>query len=463
MKLSTAFTASVLSVLVTTTAPVYATTLADALIQAYQTNPALRVGRSGLRAVDEGVRQAKGALEPVVSAGAATSRSDSSAGTINTTPSSNVFITASIPIYAGGTLLNSVDQARYDVLGGRQSLIATEQAVLLNAVTAYMDVRRDQRNVQLGLNSVRVLSEEVRAASERFEVGEVTRTDVAQAESRLAASESDLQTGRSNLKRSINFYITTIGSAPKDLRIPPTTPKLPATSEAAEAVAISRHPSILQQQFAVKAAEKGAAIARGRLLPTVSANASVVRSNNNSTGPTVNDKQTFSTIGLDVFQPIYQGGRLNSGQRQALAFLDQRKAELQLAGLQVRENVKSTYAIWTASKASIAARRKQVSAAKIAFEGASEEAKLGARTTLDVLNSEQDLLRAQNDLVAAIRNEYVSAYGVLAAMGLLTVDHLGLGIESYNPDVNYNTVSGTNLFGTERQKKMDKIMRLSGN
>ena len=462
MKLATVLTVSAFCASITA-APVYSTTLADALIQAYQTNPSLRVGRSGLRATDETVRQAKGALEPTVSTGASIDRRDGSTPTIDTSPTSSIFVTASIPIYAGGTLLNGVDQARYDVLGGRQSLISTEQNVLLDAVTAFMDVRRDKRNVQLGQNSVRVLSEEVRAASERFEVGEVTRTDVAQAESRLAASESDLQTDRANLKQSINFYITTIGSAPKDLRTPPTAPKLPATVDAAEAVAISRHPSILQQQFEVKAAEKGMEISRGRILPTVSANATISRSNNNSAILSVNDKQTIGTIGLNVDQPIYQGGRLNSEQRQALAILDQEKAELQLAGLQVRENVKSTYAIWTASTASIAARRKQVSAAQIAFDGASEEAKLGARTTLDVLNSEQDLLQAQNDLVASIRDEYVSAYGVLAAMGLLTVQHLGLGVESYNPDVNYNTVSGANLFGTQRQKMMDKIMKLNGN
>ncbi len=463
MNIISVLKATTLGVFITTAHPGFATTLTDALIQAYQTNPSLRVGRSGLRATDETVRQAKGALEPSINAGASTLRRDSSTPIDNTSPTTGAFVEATIPIYAGGTLLKGVDQARYNVLAARQLLKSTEQDVLLDAVTAFMDVRRDQRNVQLGQNSVRVLSEEVRAASERFEVGEVTRTDVAQAESRLAASESDLQTDRSNLKQSINFYIATIGSVPKDLRVPPQTPKLSATSDAAENIAIARHPSILQKQFEVKAAEKGLEIARGNLLPTVSASASLSRTNNNSTGPLVDDRQNISTIGLDVNQPIYQGGRLNSEQRQALAILDQAKAELQLTGLQVRENVKSTYAIWVASKASIVARRKQVSAAQIAFDGASEEAKLGARTTLDVLNSEQDLLQAQNDLVASIRNEYVSAYGVLSAMGLLTVEHLGLGVESYNPDVNYQTVSGANKFGAQRQKMMDKLKILNGN
>jgi outer membrane protein len=462
MKIATIIKATTLGVVVATASPGFATTLTDAMIQAYQTNPSLRIARSGLRATDESVRQAKGALEPTLSAGASFDKLDGTSTLTNTTPTSGVYIQASIPIYTGGILLNAVDQARFNVLANRQSLILTEQQVLLDAVTAFMDVRQDQENVELSVNSVRVLTEEVRAASERFEVGEVTRTDVAQAEARLAASESDLERERGNLKISINFYISTIGSKPKDLRVPPKTPKLPATPDAAEAVAIAKHPNILLQQFNVKAAEKGLEIAHGGQLPTVSANASVTYSNNNASGVNFSDTQTISAIGLGLTQPIYQGGRLNSNQRQALAFLDQSKAELQLSGLQVRENVKSAYAVWVASKASIIARRKQVSAAQIAFDGASEEAKLGARTTLDVLNSEQDLNEAQNDLVTAIRNEYVSSYSVLAAMGLLTVDHLGLGVESYNPDVNYQAVSGVNKFGAQRQKMMEKLKILNG-
>ena len=146
-----------------------------------------------------------------------------------------------------------------------------------------------------------------------------------------------------------------------------------------------------------------------------------------------------------------------------MALLEQENANLQLAGVQVRQNVHSTYATWVASKASIQARQKQVSAAQIAFDGASEEAKLGARTTLDVLNSEQDLLEARSDLLTAIRDEYVNAYGVLSAMGLLTVKHLNLGIPSYDPDVNYKKVSGTNKFGVKRQELLDKLKKLSGN
>lgn len=464
LKRATILQATAIGLFMAMTPPVFATTLTDALIQAYQTNPALRVGRSGLRATDETVRQAKGALEPTISGNISADRFESPNPSTDTTPSTSASITATLPIYAGGTLLRGIEQARFNVLGGRQSLISTEQSVLLDAVTAYMDVRRDQRNVQLAKNSVRVLNEEVRAARERFEVGEVTRTDVAQAESRLAASESGLQINIAALKRSVDFYIATVGSTPKNLRTPPAAPKLPATANAAETIAIARHPSILQQQFAVKAAEKAVEIAKGNKAPVISANAGVSRSNNNSTTfGGGSDKQTQGRIGFDIDQTIYRGGRLNSAQRQSLALLDQENANLQLAGIQVRRNVHSTYATWTASKANIVAGRKQVRAAKIAFDGASEEAKLGARTTLDVLNSEQDLLQAQSDLVTAIRDEYVNAYGVLSAMGLLTVDHLGLGIESYNPDTNYKKVNGVNKFGQKRLKIFEKLKKLGGN
>lgn len=464
LKCTTVLQATALGVFMAFTTPVHATTLADALIQAYQTNPALRVDRSGLRATDETVRQAKGALEPTISANLSVDRTESSDPAIDTTPRTSLSVTATQTIFAGGTLLRGIEQARFNVLGGRQLLKSTEQSVLFDAVTAYMDVRRDQRNVQLARNSVKVLNEEVRAAQERFEVGEVTRTDVAQAESRLAASESGLQLSIAALQRSIDFYIATVGSAPKNLRSPPPTPKLPTSANAAETVAVARHPTILQQQFTVKAAEKAVAIAKGDKSAVISANVSISRSNNNSTTfGSGQDKQTQGRIGLDIDQAIYRGGRLNSTERLALAQLDQANANLQLAGVQVRQNVHSTYATWQASKASILARRKQVRAAQIAFDGASEEAKLGARTTLDVLNSEQDLLQAQSDLVTAIRDEYVNAYGVLSAMGLLTVDHLGLGVESYDPDVNYKKVSGLNKFGQERVRILDKILKRRGN
>ncbi|KAB7616192.1 TolC family outer membrane protein [Amylibacter sp. SFDW26] len=438
-------------------APSFATTLTDALIQAYQTNPSLRIGQNSLRATDEGVAQARGALRPTISATASTNRTLNET-TDRASSSDTAALTTSVPIYAGLTGLNGVDQAKFNVQASRQALVDTEQTVLLNAVTAYMDVRRDQRNVELARNSVKVLSEEVRAARERFEVGEVTRTDVSQAESRFAASQSSLETSRAALKRSIDFYIATIGSAPKNLRTPPPAPKLPKSANDAENIAIARNPQILQQQFLVKAAEKSVDIARGNKRPTITGSISAQQSNADLT----DTSDTSAILGLSVSQPIFQGGRLNSAERQALAQLDQEKSELQLAGVQVRQEVQSAYATWEASKASIRARREQVRAAKIAFEGTSEEAKLGARTTLDALNAEQELLEARSDLVSAIRDEYVNAYTVLSAMGLLTVDHLQLGIETYNPDTNYSAVAKPSPLGKKRLDTLDKILKRNG-
>ncbi len=459
MSLNNILKVTTVSVLVALASPGFATTLTDALIAAYQTNPALRVGRSSLRATDETVRQSKAVNLPTVRGNLSADRRITRSPNTGATQSNSATLTAAIPIYTGGTGRLGIEQARDNVLASRQALIATEQNVLLNAVTAFMDVRRDQSNVEIARNSVKVLAEEVRAANERFQVGEVTRTDVAQADSRLAAAQSTLQISRAALKRSISAYIAAIGSKPKNLRTPPATPKLPASADAAEAVAIAKHPNIVQQQFLVQAAEKAVEIARGNKRPTVSALISAQRGTNSF----LNIYQNSGSVGLDVNQTIYQGGRLNSRERQAIAQLDQQKANLQLTGLQVRQNVQSLYATWVASKASIKARQKQVRAAQIAFDGASEEAKLGARTTLDVLNSEQDVLQSQSDLLTAIRDEYVNAYGVLAAMGLLTVDHLKLGITSYNPDIHYKKVNGTKKFGAKRAKLFEKLKKLSGN
>jgi len=459
MSLRNILKVTTISVLVTVAGPGFATTLTDALIAAYQTNPALRVGRSSLRATDEAVRQSKAVNLPTIRGNLSADRTSTRNPDTGSIHSNSATLTAAIPIYAGGTGRLGVEQSRFNVLAGRQALIATEQNVLLDAVTAFMDVRRDQSNVEIARNSVKVLTEEVRAANARFQVGEVTRTDVAQADSRLAASESTLQISRAALKRSISAYIAAIGSKPKNLHTPPATPKLPASVDAAEAVAIAKHPDIVQQQFLVQAAEKAVEIAHGAKRPVVSATIAAKRGTNTF----LNIYQSSGSIGLNVDQTIYQGGRLNSRERQAVARLDQQKASLQLTGLQVRQNVQSLYATWLASKSIIAARRKQERAAQIAFDGASEEAKLGARTTLDVLNSEQDVLQAQSDLLTAIRDEYVNAYGVLAAMGLLTVDHLQLGIASYNPDIHYKTVNGTKKFGAKRAKLFEKLKKLSGN
>ncbi|PCH92602.1 MAG: transporter [Rhodobacteraceae bacterium] len=450
-----------LGILSLTCAPTYqahATTLADALILAYQTNPNLKAARSGLRATDEVVRQAKGDLHPTVS-GALSSGGVANRNTYVNSPSNTAAVVTNIPIYAGGKKLNTIDKARYNVLTARENLRLSEQDILLQTVTAYMDVRLNSRKVQLSQNSLRVLREEVRAARERFEVGEVTRTDVSQAESRFASAQSNLQIAKAAYSRSQTIYTAIVGSAPKDLRTPPKTPKLPASAAAAESIAVAKHPSIIAAQFVIKAAQKDVEIAKGSKLPTVSAfvQGKFARGD-------IGDKSAKTlTYGLDVEQIIYAGGKLNSVQRQRLAALDQAKSNLQLAAVNTRQRVNAAFATWHASKSTISARQKQVRAARIAFEGTTEEAKLGARTTLDALNAEQELLSARTDLVTSIRDEYVNAYTVLSAMGLLTVEHLGLGISSYDPDVNYAKVTGRQSIKIKRLNILDKLQKRRGN
>jgi outer membrane protein len=316
-----------------------------------------------------------------------------------------------------------------------------------------MDVRRDQQFVRLAENNVRVLGEQVRAAKDRFEVGEVTRTDVSQAEARLAAAVSNLERNKALLRISEQTYKAVVGNMPKNLQDPPTPPQIPATPLAAENLAVSRHPRILEAQFDVQAAEIAVERAKLNRQPTVTGALSAGRGFNTSS----EDAELTASITGSV--PLYKGGRLNSDRRAALAALERGKAVVQLQALITRQAVNSAYANWQASRAAIESGREQVRAAQIAFDGVSEEARLGARTTLDVLDAEQDLLDARSALISALRDEQVAAYTVLSEMGLMTAGHLNLGVDAYDPDVNYTAVNGRKSPQAERFKVLDKLQK----
>jgi outer membrane protein len=299
---------------------------------------------------------------------------------------------------------------------------------------------------------VRVITSQLQAARDRFEVGEVTRTDVAQARARLAAAQSNLVANEGALARSREAYIAAIGSAPEDLAPPPALPALPATLADAEGVALRTHPSVVAAQELVRVAEADVDRARAASRPTLTATAQIASSG------TAQDTQTdTATVGLQASVPLYRGGALSSQIRQAQATLDQRNAELQDAGRQVRQNVASAWANLTVARSSIEASRQQITAARVAFEGVREEARLGARTTLEVLDGEQELLNAQSNLVSAERDEYVAVYSLLAAMGLLTVQHLGLEVEQYDPVENFNRVQ-SGPYSTSRGDALDRIL-----
>jgi outer membrane protein len=445
------------SLIVGAVLPVRAETLADALIAAYRNSNLLEQNQALLRAADEDVAQAVASLRPVVAFiadgqyGYSQTLLDSGISVSNDGLFGNYSVTAQMTLFDFGRTQLAIEAAKEIVLATREALIAIEQQVLLAAVTAFVDVRLQQEIVSLRENNVRVITEQLRAAQDRFEVGEITRTDVAQAEARLAEARANLVVAQGDLAIARENYRAATGNYPGVLSAPPAPPRTAATLDAARSVALRTHPSIRQAQREVQAAELNVARARANMKPTIAAQAqlSVDQDNLQENG-----------VGINFNQTIYSGGALSSALRQAMANRDASFAGLKQRGVEVAEAVGIVWSNLDVADASIAATEQQISAAQIAFDGVREEASLGARTTLDVLDAEQDLLDARASRLSAVAQRYIGIYQLLASMGLLTVDHLALGIPTYDPAAYYNAVrrAPTSIQG----KKLDRIMRSIG-
>ena len=445
------------SLIVGAVLPVRAETLADALIAAYRNSNLLEQNQAILRAADEDVAQAVASLRPVVAFiadgqyGYSQTLLDSGITVSNDGLFANYSVTAQMTLFDFGRTQLAIEAAKEIVLATREALIAIEQQVLLAAVSAFVDVRLQQEIVSLRENNVRVIAEQLRAAQDRFEVGEITRTDVAQAEARLAEAQANLVVAQGDLAIARENYRAATGNYPGVLSAPPAPPRTAATLDAARSVALRTHPSIRQAQREVQAAELNVARARANMKPTIAAQAqlSVDQDNLQENG-----------VGINFNQTIYSGGALSSALRQAMANRDASFAGLKQRGVEVAEAVGIVWSNLDVADASIAATEQQISAAQIAFDGVREEASLGARTTLDVLDAEQDLLDARASRLSAVAQRYVGIYQLLASMGLLTVDHLALGIPTYDPAAYYNAVrrAPTSIQG----KKLDRIMRSIG-
>jgi outer membrane protein len=422
-------------------------TLTDALIRAYQTSPLLDASRAGLRGVDETVPQARAARRPQVSAfaqGQGTVRAELDP---TTTDTFGAGLRANLLLFDSGQTRAAIESARSAVAAARADLRNVEQLVLFNAVRAFMDVRRDLEFVALAGNDVLVLEEQLRAAQDRFEVGEITRTDVSLTEARLAAARSTLAGTQGQLEVSRAAYQQAVGTAPGDLQPPPPLPQLPANIQEATAIGLQRNPEVVSAQFAERAALYDMDRARAAQRPRVQAQGTVdyQDASRTGTGPLLPSGRQRDVVGraqVEGSVPLYEGGSTSSLIRQAQATLEQRQWQLQDAGRSVTQQVAAAWAQLEVARAQIPARRTQIQAARIAAEGIAEEARLGARSQLDVLDADQERLAAEADLVQAVRDEYVAAYNLLSAMGLLTVEHLGLGIETYDPEVNFMRVQG---------------------
>jgi len=432
-------------------APARAETLADALTYAYNHSGLLDQNRALLRAADEDVAQAVAAIKPVISwaANAAiTSPRSAGADLIAATAS----ISGQLTVYDSGAGQLGVEAQKELVLGTRQSLRSIEQNILLGAVSAYMQVRADTEFVALRESNVRVIMQEFRAAQDRFDVGEVTRTDVALAEARLAAARSLLASAQGSLARSGETYRNAIGRSPNGLQ-----PALPApvskTIADAKAYAVRNHPSILEVQHSVSAAELNIRRGEAALKPTVTLDGQLGVNQDGIIG---------RQVGVNVRGPIYAGGALSSQVRQLMARRDAARAQLHIARHSVEQQVGSAYSFLDVARASSEAINQQIRAARVAFRGVREEATLGARTTIDVLNAEQELLNAQADLIAAQSDEVIASYQVLSTMGLLTAAHLRLPVQQYDPAAYYNLVKDAPTIKSDQGHALDRVLRAIG-
>lgn len=442
---------------------VRAENLADALVGAYKTSGLLIQNRALLRAADEDVAIAVSALRPIIDwTGQYTISSTQSrtSGIVTDVGSTSVFfgLTVQQLLYDGGNSRLGIQAAQETVLATRQSLINVEQSILLRAVAAYMEVLRSAEIVRLRENNVRVLGEELRAAQDRFEVGEVTRTDVALAESRQAASRTQLAVARGDLVNARAEYLSAVGHTPGNLSQAPFLPPKPATLEDAQAVAARNHPAVLAAQHQVAAGEINIKRAETLLGPSASLTGSVGLTNTYNSS---NYRDTAS-ISLNLNQRLYQGGSISATLRQTMASRDALRGNLLTVQENVAQDVASAYIAYRVAEATLQSSEANIRSARIAFDGVREEATLGARTTLDVLDSEQELLDALAGRVTALASRYVAAYQLLAAQGLLTAERLKLDVPIYDPAAYYNSVKNAPSLYSKRGKDLDRVLRAIG-
>ncbi|MFQ6552601.1 TolC family outer membrane protein [Aestuariibius insulae] len=439
-------------------APARGETLADALVLAYENSGLLEQNRALLRAADEDVAQAVAALRPVINYTLRGQYTNITGGTFETNTSTTAELNADFLLYDAGATRFGIDAVKETVLATRQALIDVEQNVFIQAVSAYVSVREALEIVSLRQNNQRLITEELRAAEDRFEVGEVTRTDVALAQARLAEARSDLAQAQGALQQAIEEYGRVIGAEPRNLAAPRGRPQIPASISEAKAIALRTHPDIRASQRRIAASELRVQQAEAAVSPNITARATLGIDEDD-----LNDRfDSTESVGVTLSGPIYQGGRLSSGIRQAMNNRDAERANLLSIRRQVEANVGNAYAILQSARASQIAVDQQIRAAEIAFRGIREEATLGARTTLDVLDAEQDLLDARSRRISADADEVIAVYQILQSMGLLTADHLGLGIQSYDPAAYYNLVNEAPVVRSEQGRALDRVLRAIG-
>jgi outer membrane protein len=428
------FTVAIVSATALSPLTVSAESITGALSKAYQLNSTLNSARAGVRVTDESVAIAKSGYRPTIT-GISSIDYTSQSGTTLTTGSFGVEIRQSL--FDGFQTINNVASAEARVYASNESLRNTEQNILFDAAATYMDVIRDRQIAILTERNLEFLNEQARAARSRLEVGEGTRTDLAQADASRSAAIAQVAVARAQVAVSESIYKQVIGEAPGKLQAAaPLAKLLPANLGKAYAVAEGNHPAILATQHLVDAAGFTVKSAEGQLLPQISAQAGISRNYSS----TVDGTSDAASIGTTITVPIYQGGRTSAQVRQTKESLGQARIEVDVSRDQVRAAVAAAWSQYRAARETVAATREAAAAAELALAGVIEERDVGQRTTLDVLDSQADLIDAQIAVANAERDVVVASYAILSAIGHLSPRRIGLKVAEYRPQEHYDAV-----------------------
>ena len=442
---------------VAATGPAAAQTLEQALAQAYATNPRLLAERAALRATDEGVPTALSGWRPTVEITSGVGRRylnnkpENARSSSSTTLPYNAGLILSQPLYRGGATVAETQAAEALVLAGRANLLDVEQQILLDVVTAYMNVVRDASVVELNINNEQVLERQLQAARDRFEVGEVTRTDVSQAEARLSDAQALRVEAEGNLEISRANFQRAVGTLPEGLESPDLSGmvSLPESSVLALSVAEQRNPAVLRAGFLERSALHDISAAGARLLPRVSLDGTLRRSMEPSSFFERSDEAQLSA---NVTVPLYQSGSEYARVRELRQTAVQRRRELDDARRAVREAIEQSWERLVTTRARIRAFVSSVTANEIALDGVQQEAAVGARTVLDVLDAEQELFSARVNLVRAQSDEVIDSFTLLQVMGNMTASDLALPVQPYDPVTHYDEVRNKWIgFGSDYQ------------
>lgn len=453
-----------------------ADTLADSMTLAYRNSGLLDQNRALLRAADEDVAQAVSALRPILSWSAGLRHTRAvvgvDAGTtatgqpgnpavvvaypadtiVRSETEANITLSASLLLHDFGASQHGIDAAREMVLATRQSLIGAEQRVLLRAVQAHMELRRATEVLAVRRSNLTLLQRELRAAQDRFDVGEVTRTDVSFAEARLAGARAQVTAAEGDVARAQAEYRAAVGQAPGTVDAGRIA-QLGRSQSEAEAWAVRNHPAVVEIRHNVAAAELNVERAKASMMPRTSLSGQMQ----------ANDEGDLTqSIGITIGGPLYQGGRLSSMARQAMARRDAARAGMHVVADQVRQQVANAYVLLEVTRQSATASEQQSQAALAAFDGIREEASLGARTTIDVLNAEQSLLDARVAVISARIDRVIASYNALAAMGLLTAAHLNLPVTLYDPTVYYQLAETAPTARSAQGQALDRVIQAIG-